>query len=449
MNNAAEHPNEKNNDTENNRSPIAKWLETHDHFFLAVYAMVAAFAAYTSMYAFRKPWTAVSYEEYTAFSIGGVTFAYKSIAVIAQVLGYTCSKFLGIKFASEATFRQRVPIVLALLLFAELALILFGMVPQEWTLFCLFLNGLPLGMVWSTLFGILEGRRVTEVLGLGMSVSIIFASDWVKAVGTWVLSQQIFPVTLFWMPAATGLMFIPLLLISLWMLYHLPPPDAEDIKLRTIREPMHKAERWAFIKKHFPGLAFLILAYLVLTVYRGLRDDFMVNILRDKGEDVTENTFAYIGTVVGLIITVLMIPIWLIRNNRAAVDLQFAFIFVGPLLIGLASYLLHQDAISVITFYILNGIGLYLAYIPFQIIWERLIASMHIVATVSFLIGVADAIGYLGTVGLLLTKDIYCHYNNVKLNSSGLLEIMTYAVVAIAPLSTIAAAIYFRKRMKD
>ena len=49
------------------------------------------------MYAFRKPFTAGSYVEPSSF--GGV--GYKSILVTAQVLGYTLSKFIGIKVVAE------------------------------------------------------------------------------------------------------------------------------------------------------------------------------------------------------------------------------------------------------------------------------------------------------------------------------------------------------------
>jgi hypothetical protein len=47
----------------------------------------------------------------------------------------------------------------------------------------LFLNGLPLGMVWGAVFSFLEGRRFTELLGAGMASSFIASSGIVKATG--------------------------------------------------------------------------------------------------------------------------------------------------------------------------------------------------------------------------------------------------------------------------
>ena len=51
----------------------------------------------------------------------------------------------------------------------------------------MFLNGLPLGMIWGLIFGFLEGRRTTEFLGSILCASFIVSSGVVKAVGAWLL----------------------------------------------------------------------------------------------------------------------------------------------------------------------------------------------------------------------------------------------------------------------
>ena len=52
------------------------------------------------------------------------------------------------------------------------------------------------------------------------------------------------------------------------------------------------------------------------------------------------------------------------------------------------------------------GLGLYLGYVPVNcVLFDRLIAAVGKVATAGFLIYVADASGYLGSVGLLLYKN--------------------------------------------
>ena len=63
---------------------------------LSAWCVVAAFGTYFCMYAFRKPFTAASYRRRRVWGVG-----YKTVLVTAQVLGYTLSKFLGIKVVAE------------------------------------------------------------------------------------------------------------------------------------------------------------------------------------------------------------------------------------------------------------------------------------------------------------------------------------------------------------
>ena len=53
------------------------------------------------------------------------------------------------------------------------ALLLFAVIPAPYNILCLFINGLPLGMIWGLVFGFLEGRKVSEVLGVGLSAAIL------------------------------------------------------------------------------------------------------------------------------------------------------------------------------------------------------------------------------------------------------------------------------------
>ena len=55
---------------------------------------------------------------------------------------------------------------------------------------------------------------------------------------------------------------------------------------------------------------------------------------------------------------------------------------------------------------ILIGMGLYFGYIQFNsIFFDRLIATFQYVSTVGFLIYLADSVGYLGSVSVLLFKE--------------------------------------------
>ena len=431
-----------------NMSRLATWIDGRPRAVLTIYAMLAAFTAYASMYAFRKPFTATGYEGMTAFTFAGVAFAYKPIAVIVQLLGYMSSKFIGIKVASEAPLGRRVPLVLILIVLAEVALLGFALVPAPYNLVFLFLNGLPLGMVWSLLFGVLEGRRVSEFLVLGMSVSVIFASGWVKGAGRWTMEN--WDISPFWMPAVTGLLFVPLLLISLGMLRHVPPPDDQDRKERTERKPMNHAERRQFFRSYLPGVVFLVIGYLCLMAYRDLRDSFMDQILKELNHEVNSGTFVRIENWVGVIVIAALCFLWFFRKNRAAVWANAILITTGALVLGVATLLLKQGLLSPTTFYIVNGVGLYIAFVPYQSIFmDRLLASLGTVATASFLIAIADAYGYLSTVSLYLVRDIVSKFMGYELPWVSLLMVSSMVVMVAVPLSLCAAMLYFRPKLKD
>ena len=79
--------------SETQSHPLTRWLGRQDGLIFSIYAISAAFSCYFCMYAFRKPYTAIGYESYD--SLWGLD--YKIALILAQLFGYTLSKFLGIK----------------------------------------------------------------------------------------------------------------------------------------------------------------------------------------------------------------------------------------------------------------------------------------------------------------------------------------------------------------
>src|SRR5258708_11408977 len=130
------------------------------------------------MYGFRKSFTAASFDGVTLFGI-----SYKVVLVISQVLGYMLSKFYGIRFIAAMQPSKRAGYIIRLVLTAWGSLLLFALVPAPYNFVFMFINGLPLGMVWGLVFGFLEGRRVTELMGAILATSFIFSSRLAKTVG--------------------------------------------------------------------------------------------------------------------------------------------------------------------------------------------------------------------------------------------------------------------------
>src|SRR5262249_52798713 len=161
--------------------------------------------------------------------------AEKSVLVVAQVLGYMLAKCIGIRVIAEMPPPRRAVGIVVLVAGAEAALVLFGAAPSPLHVAGLFLNGLALGMVFGLVLGFLEGRRQPEALSAGLCASFILADGVCKSAGAWLLARG---VTERWMPATAGLVFVAPLLVFVWMLTRIPPPDHDDRAQRSERLPM-------------------------------------------------------------------------------------------------------------------------------------------------------------------------------------------------------------------
>ena len=287
---------------------------------------------------------------------------------------------------------------------AGISWLFFGFVPQPYNLVFLFTNGLSLGLVWGMVFGFLEGRRFTEVLGAGLSVSFIFSAGFAKSVGGFIMRD--WGVSETWMPFVTSCMFTLPLLIFLWLLDKLPPPSPLDEELRTRRQPMDTAERKHFVRSFWPGIVLFVLAYVLLTTFREFRDNFAAEVWKTLGYGNSPEIFTTTEIPVSIIVLIVMGSLMLIKNNKLALMINHLIIFLGMVLIGASTFLFEKELISPPVWMILIGLGLYLGYVPFNsIFFDRLLAAFKHVGTVGFIMYVADSFGYLGSVGVLFFKE--------------------------------------------
>ena len=350
------------------------------------------------MYAFRKGITAVTFE---GMMYAGIS--YKIWLIMAQVLGYALSKRIGVKVVSEMPPGRRVISILGFITVAELALLGFALVPAPWNIVFLFLNGLPLGMVYGVVLSFLEGRRQTDALVAGLTASFIFASGFVKTVA--LTLRRDWDVSEFWLPLTTGLLFVLPMLVSLYALSLLPPPTDADRALRTARQPMNADDRQAFVRTFATGLVPFIASYVLLTAFRDFRDNFGPEIIKSLG--ITDlAVFAQTETIVALGILALMGSLQVIKDNTLAFRLINIVMVVSVCLVGLSTWLFQQGLVSPGVWYTLVGLGLYGAYVPCNgLYFERFVASFRYVSTVSFVVTLADWYGYLGSVAVLLYKN--------------------------------------------
>jgi MFS family permease len=361
---------------------------------------MVCFAAYASITAFRKAFNVASFEGYQLFGL-----EYKTVLVITQVVGYMLSKFYGIAFISGLKRYGRAKLIFILVGISWIAWLLFALIPAPYNFWALALNGFPLGMLWGIVFSYVEGRRATDFISAALAVSFIFGPGLAKSVALWVMND--WGITEYWMPFMTALVFLLPLVLFVWLLEKIPPPDAADIAHRTERVAMTGADRRAFLKTFLPGVLLLVLIYIFVTVLREVRDAFMADMWRSSGEVFQPGVFAQTETIISLSILVLIASMVAVRNNQKAFLMAQGIMLAGFVLSGIMTLLYQQGQVSTFWWMTSMGLGLYMTYIPYNsILFDRMLASFKYAANVGFLIYVADAFGYLASISVLLTKTV-------------------------------------------
>lgn len=366
-------------------------------FFLK--AAFASFGAYFCMYAFRKPFTVALFSDMEYWGVD-----YKILLIIAQILGYTVSKFVGIKLISEMQPKNRIGYLIGLIALAELFLLGFALTDSPYNILFMFLNGLPLGMIWGIVFSFIEGRKSSELLGVVLCSSFVVSSGMVKSVGK--MTIDFWGVSEFWMPFVTGLLFIPPLIGFSFLLNRLPEPSSEDKVEKTKRIPLNSKERLKIFKQFAVPLVSFIAFYLILTSLRDFRDNFSREIWDSVGYAERSDVYTITEIPIAILVFLILGITGSIVNNYKAFKIYHYLLLFGSVLIGLSTYSFYSNTISAFLWMTLSGFGLYLCYVPFNgIFYDRMIATYQIKANVGFLVYISDAFGYLGSIGVLLFKN--------------------------------------------
>lgn len=369
---------------------------------LLFHAGLSAFLIYFCMYAFRKPFAAAT------FSGEQFGLDFKVLLVIAQVVGYATSKFIGIRFNSGLGLKNKAFYIILFISLAELALLGFAIVPKEFKFLFIFLNGLPLGMIWGFVFAYLEGRTITELLAAMLSASFIISSGVTKSVGKWLMNE--YAISEYWMPFLTGAIFFLPMLIGVWLIEKVPPPNKEDLQNRKERVSMTATDRKLMFQGLAPGLIALMFLLFILTAFRDLRDNFAAEFWQEVGYGDSASVFAITEIWISIGILLLLSLLVFIKNNAKALAIIQFIMLIGLMLLLTSTLIYHNTSlISPFTWMTISGLGIYMAYVMMggSIIFERITATFPYKSNAAFLIYLADAIGYLGSVIMLLFKDFF------------------------------------------
>lgn len=403
---------------------------------MTAWCIIAAFGTYFCMYVFRVPFKVSKFNDPAVWPEG-----YKIVLVNSQLIGYIISKFLGIKVIAELTRQRRIAGIILLISIAEAALLAFGLAPTRYKYVCLFVNGLPLGMVFGMVLAFLEGRRVTELLSASLCASFILADGAAKSLGAYLLHWGVPEV---WMPLVAGLVAVGPMACFVWMLAQIPPPTPADVAQRTARVPMDGRQRWRFFWTYAAGLSSLLLMYMLITVLRSMRSDYATEIwngLLGDGKTPPE-IFTWSEIFVTLIVTLTTGLCFLIRDSRQAFAVSLGIGCLGTALIVASVVGLYFGHLSGFVFMVLVGIGLYLPYVAAQTtMFERLIAMTRDRGNLGYLIYLADSFGYLGYVAFTtVVRHFQPRPDYLRL------FMVTAICMAVASFASIVfAGVYFRK----
>jgi len=89
------------------------------------------------------------------------------------------------------------------------------------------------------------------------------------------------------------------------------------------------------------------------------------------------------------------------------------------------------------------GTGLYLSYVPFNALYfERMIATYKAKSNIGFIMYIADAFGYAGSVMILFIKG----FIGVQLSWTSFFTQAVIFISIVGIAGKIVAAVYFRKK---
>ena len=403
-----------------------------------LHASLAAFGTYFCMYAFRKPFTVGTFEG--LFFLG---VDYKILLVISQVLGYALSKFIGIKFISELQPKKRLFYLFALILIAEAALVLFALLPAPYNIILLFFNGLPLGMIWGIVFSFLEGRKITDILGVVLSSSFIISSGVVKSVGLFVMSY--WGLDEFLMPAVTGMLFVLPLFFFGWWLGKVPPPTEEDKELRVERVPMTRSDRRNLVKKYLFALIILVFFYTLLTAFRDFRDNFARELWDSIGYSGDVSVYSTSEISIAIIVLIIIGLVFYIKDNLKALFAYHLLLLLGTLVLAISTFLFQLQLLNPFIWMVCTGFGLYICYVPFNcLFFDRFIAAFRMKGNSGFLIYIADAFGYAGSIVVLLYKN----FGQAALSWLNFFVYGTYVVAILGCIVTMLSYFHLKHKHK-
>lgn len=415
---------------------ITSYLDEHP-YVLMIYGFVTGLTCYFSMYAYRKPFTVIKYNQ-KLWRID-----YKILLLITQSIGYTLSKFYGVYFVSKLTRVNRGLQIFLFISFSLFSWFLFALIPIPYNFPLVFFSAFPLGVIWGLVFSFMEGRAFTEMIVTGMSVSQIISSGFIKTVGSLILKTNI-PDK--WMPFIVGLIFYFPLGLCCVLLELLPPPSQSDKDQCSERKPMNVNDQKKFIRTFLPGFICLVVSYVIMLVYRDLRDNFAMEIWKELGYNDTPSIYTTSEVIVAFAVVVPVSLTLFIKSKYVTFFSSFGFIILSCVFLISFTILYNFNFISGTIWMVSCGVGLYSVYVPYNtVVFETFLSTFEYPANAGFLTYTSDSFGYLLCTITLLIKN----FAAPQINWLEFMRFSSYIIFSIIIAFKVVGVIYFYNKYKN
>ena len=137
----------------------------------------------------------------------------------------------------------------------------------------------------------------------------------------------------------------------------------------------------------------------------------------------------------------------LVRDNVRALLAMHGMIVLGAALLGFSTLAFQLGLLPPLPWIILTGAGLYLGYIPYNaMLFDRMIAVIGTAGNTGFLIYIADASGYAGSVVMLLLRSFAAPKVDWVPFYAGSAYVTAIAIAVLTSLSAIAFVTRYWKR---
>jgi hypothetical protein len=304
-------------ETEGWRGKLQTWISASEGRFFS-FTSVVSFSLYFLVYFWRVSWMVLpdiagQDAKYHAFGMD-----LKSAFACGATIGFGLSKVPAMRYVSAAPNDQLQKYLVGTITLSSLIIgVGVAVLPPTGKVVAVFIASFPASWIYGTMLRYIEGRTSTEPLAGLISVSWIIGGGACRAATAALVSSKIVPP--FYAPLVLVGVVLPPAIFLATLLDAVPLPTEKDKASRCEHKPMPLREQWRFFVRFLPGFVFLLTSYTILTAFRGFRDAFLSDIIKEAlGHDLPSSFYLAVEVPGGLVAAALFSASGMITNNNHA-----------------------------------------------------------------------------------------------------------------------------------